>query len=210
MSKYVNDELNMHSFEFSSNKRRRSGLRLTCHFNGKNIFSRSGFGFVEYLTTLSIAAIVLIIASANFKPLMDRSRVVSASGEFRAALLLARAEAVRRHSRVDMIPLDAKDWAHGWLILIDANNNQHFDTGDLSLHRNLSNLQGLVIEANLRDSKKAYLAFDSNGRPRSAASVQTPQFGSLLFSVGEQRRKIIISFLGRVRLCDPDKDAATC
>ncbi|MFN5447471.1 MAG: pilus assembly protein FimT, partial [bacterium] len=75
---------------------------------------------------------------------------------------------------------------------------------------NLSNLQGLVIEANLRDSKKAYLAFDSNGRPRSAASVQTPQFGSLLFSVGEQRRKIIISFLGRVRLCDPDKDTATC
>jgi type IV fimbrial biogenesis protein FimT len=123
---------------------------------------------------------------------------------------MARAEAVRRRSRVDMIPIDAQDWAHGWLILIDANNNQHFDYGDLSLHRSQSDMKGLVIEAKLRDSKKAYLAFDSTGRPRSAASAEIPQFGSLLFSVGEQKRKIIISFLGRVRQCDPDKDAATC
>lgn len=200
----------MYSLEFRSNRRSQSGVRVTYPTPCKIISTRSGLGFIDYLTTLTIAAIVLAMASANFKPLMDRSRVVSASGEFRAALLLARAEAVRRRSRVDMIPIDAQDWAHGWLILIDANNNQHFDTGDLSLHRSHSDMKGLVIEAKLRDSKKAYLAFDGTGRPRSAASAQIPQFGSLLFSVGEQRRKIIISFLGRVRLCDPDKDAASC
>jgi len=206
----MNDEHSMHSLEFRLSMRSQSSVRLAYPLHCKMIFSRSGFGFIDYLTTITIAAIILLIASANFKPLLDRSRVVSAAGEFRAALIMARAEAVRRRSRVDMIPIDAQDWAHGWLILIDANNNQYFDSGDLSLHRSQSDMKGLVIEAKLRDSKKAYLAFDSTGRPRSAASAEIPQFGSLLFSVGEQKRKIIISFLGRVRQCDPDKDAATC
>lgn len=177
---------------------------------GRTMNSRTGFSLVEYLATLTIAALLLLMTSANFQPVMDRSRVISVSSEFHAAISLARAEAVRRHTRVDLIPLDATDWAHGWLVLIDANNNQHFDSGDLSLHRSRSEMKNLLVESKLRDSKKLYLAFDSSGRPRSAASSQVPQFGSFIFSVGTQRRKIIMSFLGRVRLCDPDKEAATC
>lgn len=170
----------------------------------------SGFGFIEYLATLTIAALLLLMTSANFQPVIDRYRVVTAASEFHAALALTRAEAIRRSTRVDLIPADAKDWGHGWVVLIDTNNNQHFDSVDVALHRSRSEMRGLIVEAKLRDSKKAYLAFDSSGRPRSAASAQIPQFGTFLFSVGTQRRKIIIGFLGRVRLCDPDKDAATC
>jgi type IV fimbrial biogenesis protein FimT len=177
---------------------------------GKTKNIHKGFSFIEYLATLTIAASLLLMTSANFQPVLDRSRVISASGEFHAAISLARAEAVRRHTRVDLIPSDANDWAKGWLVLIDTNNNQHFDSGDLSLHRSHGEMKGLLVESKLRDSKKMYLAFDSSGRPRSADSPQVPQFGSFIFSVGTQRRKIIMSFLGRVRLCDPDKKAATC
>jgi type IV fimbrial biogenesis protein FimT len=177
---------------------------------GKTNNTRTGFSFIEYLATLTIAALLLVMTAANFQPVLDRSRVISASGEFYAAISLARAEAVRRHTRVDLIPSDANDWAQGWLVLIDANNNQHYDSGDLSLHRSRGEMKGVHVEGKLRDSKKIYLAFDSSGRPRSADSPQVPQIGSFIFSAGTQRRKIIMSFLGRVRLCDPDKDAATC
>ena len=171
---------------------------------------RSGFSMIEYLATLVITAILLFMTSSNFRSVLDRSRVTAAMSEFHTTILLARSEAMRRQKRVDVIPEDSKDWGKGWLVLIDANNNQKFDAGDLLLHRSQAETKGLAVEAKLRDSKKSYLAFDSSGRPRSAASSQIPQIGSLTFSVRAQRLKIIISFLGRVRVCDPDKDSATC
>jgi len=171
---------------------------------------RSGFSMIEYLATLVIAAILLLMTSSNFRSVVDRSRVTAAMSEFHAAILLARAEAMRRQTRVDVIPLDFKDWSKGWLVLIDANNNQQLDVGDVLLHHSQAETKGLAVEAKLRDSKKSYLAFDASGRPRSAASSQIPQIGSFIFVVSAQRLKIIISFLGRVRVCDPDKDSATC
>jgi type IV fimbrial biogenesis protein FimT len=117
---------------------------------------------------------------------------------------------MRRKTRVDVIPSDSKDWSKGWLVLIDANNNQQLDVGDVLLQHSQAETKGLAVEAKLRDSKKSYLAFDTSGRPRSAASSQIPQIGSFIFAVSAQRLKIIIGFLGRVRVCDPDKDSATC
>lgn len=176
-----------------------------------NHFSvESGFSLLEYLAVIMMMATLITMATANFRLLIDRTRVTTVASEFRVDLMSARAEAIRRQARVDVIPMDAEHWERGWLLLIDANNNQHFDSGDLLLHRSGVLPQGLLVDARLRDSHKSYLAFDSSGRPRSANSSQIPQIGSLTFSVGAQRRKIIISFLGRVRLCDPDKDAATC
>ena len=179
-------------------------------FNLQRRNARLGFSMVEYLATLVIAAILLFMTLSNFRSVVDRSRVSTAMGEFRTAILLARAEAIRHRWRVDVIPVNAKDWGKGWLVLIDANNNQRFDSGDLLLHRSQVDTKGLVVEANLRDSKKSYLAFDSRGHPRSAASSQIPQIGSFTFSVSAQRLKIIISFLGRIRVCDPLKDSTTC
>jgi len=181
---------------------------LSFRFNSSN--ARSGFSMIEYLATLVIAAILLLMTSSNFRSVVDRSRVTAATSEFHTTILLARSEAMRRQKRVDVIPVDTKDWGKGWLVLIDSNNNQQFDAGDLLLHRSQSETKGLAVEAKLRDSKKSYLAFDSSGRPRSAASSQVPQIGSFIFAVSAERLKIIISFLGRVRVCDPDKDSATC
>lgn len=172
--------------------------------------TESGFSLLEYLAVITMTAALSIMVSANFRQLIDRYRVTTVASEFRIDLFTARAEAIRRQVRVDMIPVDSEHWERGWLLLIDANNNQRFDAGDLLLHRSGVLPKVLLVDAQLRDSHKSYLAFDSSGRPRSASSSQIPQIGSLMFSVGSQRRKIIISFLGRVRLCDPDKDATTC
>jgi type IV fimbrial biogenesis protein FimT len=96
-------------------------------------------------------------------------------------------------------------------VAIDANNNQHIDAGELVLHCGAAALPaGVEITARMTDSKRIYLAFDPSGRPRTAASASVPQYGSVLFQLGEQRRKLLIGFLGRVRVCDPDRDGAAC
>jgi type IV fimbrial biogenesis protein FimT len=138
-------------------------------------------------------------------------RVISLVADFHSALSLARHEAVRRGRRVDLLPLAVGDWRSGWCVAIDINNNQRIDAGELVLHRGATALPaGVEITPRMTDSKRTYFAFDSSGRPRTAASASVPQYGSVLFRLGEQRRKLLIGFLGRVRVCDPDRDGAAC
>lgn len=111
--------------------------------------------------------------------------------------------------RVDLVPAAAGDWCYGWLVLIDSNNNQCADAGEMVLHQGGAPAGGMHILSSLRDPKP-YLAFDPSGRPRSASSSAVPQIGSLLFTVGSQQCKLIVGFLGRVRSCDPARDGAAC
>lgn len=171
--------------------------------------SCEGIGLLECLIACALLA-VLMMAAPNFASLLDRSRVNLACSEFHRAILVARSEAIRRQMRVDLVPASAGDWRSGWVVLIDANNNQQLDLGELLIHRSEVDVAQLAVESRLRDPKKMYLAFSPSGRPRSAISASVPQIGSLFFTVGTERRKLVISFLGRVRVCDPDRDTSAC
>ena len=164
---------------------------------------------MELLMALGIVSVLIAIALPSFGAMLDRLRVTTAAAQFQEAISLARAEALRRHTRVDLIPLRDANWASGWQVLIDADNDHRAGTKETILHQGPKLPPGLRIEARLRDPK-AYLAFDVSGRPRSAASSAVPQIGSLVFVAGNEQRKIIISFLGRVRSCDPVRHKTAC
>ncbi len=153
---------------------------------------------------------VLIAVMPDLSPLLDRTRVNLACSEFHQAILVARAEAMRRQQRVDLVPATEGDWRSGWLVIIDADNNQRLDPGELLIHRSQIDSPKLRVETKLREPKRMYLAFAPSGRPRSASSATVPQIGSLWFTVGGERRKLVISFLGRVRVCDPDRNGLAC
>lgn len=169
----------------------------------------TGLSLTELLVTLSIVSLLVAIALPGFGAMLDRLRVTTAAAQFQQAISLARAEALRRRTRVDLIPLRDANWASGWQVLIDTDNDHQADAAEIILHRGPALPPGLRVDARLRDPK-AYLAFDVSGRPRSAASSQVPQIGSLVFEVGNEQRKVVISFLGRVRSCDPVRDKTAC
>ena len=169
-----------------------------------------GLSLLECLLVCVLVATLAINTLPGLRSLFDRARVNLACSEFHQALLRARAEAIRRHERVDLVPANGKDWRSGWVVLIDANNNQQLDPGELSLYRVELDIRSLSVEAKLRDAHKMYFAFAPSGRPRSANSASIPQIGSLLFTVGTERRKLVMSFLGRVRICNPDDAAVAC
>jgi type IV fimbrial biogenesis protein FimT len=171
----------------------------------------TGFTLLELLLTSCIVTALTAATLASFAPVIDRMRVISLVADFHSALSRARHEAVRRGQRIDLLPLAVGDWRAGWCVAIDINNNQRIDAGELVLHRGATALPaGVEITPRMTDSKRTYLAFDPSGRPRTAASASVPQYGSVLFRLGEQRRKLLIGFLGRVRVCDPDRDGAAC
>jgi type IV fimbrial biogenesis protein FimT len=171
----------------------------------------AGFTILELLLTSCMITALTAGTLVSFAPVIDRMRVISLVADFHSALSRARHEAVRRGRRVDLLPLALGDWRSGWCVAIDVNNNQQVDADDLLLHRGMTALPaGVEITARMTDSKRTYLAFDPSGRPRTVASASVPQYGSVLFRLGEQRRKLLIGFLGRVRVCDPDRDGAAC
>jgi type IV fimbrial biogenesis protein FimT len=172
--------------------------------------SQRGLGLIESMIVTSIVIAMTAAAVPGVSSLFDRLRVTTAAADFRVALTLSRNEAMRRRERVDLLPLRHGDWRSGWQVVIDANNNQVADVGERVLRVSPALPVSLDISARLTDAKRVYIAFDPTGRPRTAASAATPQFGSVVFQSGEHRRKVVIGFLGRARTCDPDRDGAAC
>ena len=171
----------------------------------------AGFTLTELAVTSCIIGVLGWGAVSAFTPLIDRARVVTLVSDFHASITRARNEAIRLGQRVDVLPIVAGDWRSGWCVAIDANNNQRVDPGELVLHRGAASPSpDAEINARMTDSKRTYLAFDASGRPRTVASALVPQYGSVMFRLGKQRRKLVLGFLGRVRVCDPDRDGAAC
>lgn len=171
---------------------------------------KRGFSLSELLTTLAIALIVLGIGVPSFRALLDRQRMTTAVNDLFTSMRLARSEAIQRGCRVDLVPADGRDWASGWVVFIDENDDHRLDAADRIVFMHGAVPAGIAIAASLTDSAHQYLAYDSSGRTRTWASAQSPQAGTWSFAQdGKVRRRIKIGFLGRPRVCDPDADA-TC
>jgi type IV fimbrial biogenesis protein FimT len=178
----------------------------TCHFP---LCRHAGFTATELMVVLSIALIFLTIAIPCFSALITTEKISLAVDDFFMAVNLTRSEAIRRGTRVDLVPSKAQDWATGWTVFIDANDNQIVDAGEevITTHGPLSG--NLKVKSTLTDSSKTYLAYIGSGRTRTNSSAQTPQFGTISFTLDNQIRRIKLNFLGRPRLCNPKLDK-TC
>lgn len=169
-----------------------------------------GVSLAEALLCISVLMALAMPVAGSLPGMFDRVHVNAAVSELRTAIQAARLYAMQRAQRIDILPRAEGDWAQGWLVLVDANNNQRADPGEIVLHAGFRPANALHVSAALTDGKRAYLAFGAGGRPRSASSPSQPQFGSFTFHRGSARRKLVLGFLGRVRSCDPDRDGGAC
>jgi type IV fimbrial biogenesis protein FimT len=177
-------------------------MRRTCNSRGISI--------VELLVVLSIVCIVLAIGAPGFQRLMEAQRLATVSNALLMAVNLARSEAIHRGRRVDLVPLDNMQWRHGWLVFIDENNNQRPDSHEVVLHTYAVKIADLQITPRFSDSKVQYVAYNGSGRSHSNAGGQVSLSGHWLLGLGPLKRKVIINFLGRPRICDPLKDKTSC
>ncbi len=87
---------------------------------------QKAFTLIELMITVSILAIVMAVAFPNFRSTVANNRSLGAGGELVAALNLARAEAIKRSTRVTLCTtttgdacLATSDWTKGWLLFVD-------------------------------------------------------------------------------------------
>ena len=85
------------------------------------------------LTTVSILAILLAIASPGLASLTSANALSAAQSELASALMLARGEALKRGVVVGLAatsPVSGAEFSGGWTVFVDANGNGVFDAGE--------------------------------------------------------------------------------
>ena len=96
---------------------------------------QAGFSLVELVVTMSIAAILMVIAIPSFQWLLNSSRLTAPANEMVASMQVARMEAIRRNSRAVLCRSDNADagaaatcsaaggtWP-GWIVFVDNGDN---------------------------------------------------------------------------------------
>ena len=82
-----------------------------------------GFSLIELMITLSIAAILLVVAAPSFRDALRRNKVSSASNALLADISYARSEAINRGNVVSICPSsnqatcsNGQAYENGWLV----------------------------------------------------------------------------------------------
>lgn len=144
--------------------------------------STRGYSLVELMVVLTVVAILSAVAGPSLKSLTDAQRMRSASYDMVSDLLLARSEALKRGTTVQVVP-SGSDWASGWRVRLASSEQQlsqrnrvgggvqvtsAFPSVSFDLNgRVLSD--GAIVRFALFDgnTRRRCISLDPSGRPRS-------------------------------------------
>jgi len=85
------------------------------------------------LTTLSVLGVLLAIASPGLASLVAANSLSAAQNELAASMMLARGEAIKRGTQVELsalAPVAGAEFSGGWMVYVDANGNGRYDGGE--------------------------------------------------------------------------------
>jgi type IV fimbrial biogenesis protein FimT len=173
--------------------------------------ANAGFTLIELMVTVSILAIVSMIAVPSFRDMLRNGQLTTVTNEFVGALTYARSEAVKRGRRVTICKSDAPEaanpvcatsndptWQKGWLIFVDGSTSGTFDGTDIRLKvGQLSSSNMVITEDSTFDKYVSYLPSGlSKGRQLSSGKIDIALEG--------QTRSININVTGRIRISKSD------
>lgn len=76
---------------------------------------QQGFTTVELMVTLTVFAVLLVMALPQLSPFLQRQRIKNAAMDVASTVALARSEAIKRNGTVYVIATGT-DWGQGWTI----------------------------------------------------------------------------------------------
>ena len=141
----------------------------------------AGFTLLELLVVIAIVGIVAAIGFSGFQSWTRFSQVKDASQSLKSAVTYARAEAIKHGGRVKICGSTNSlfcnaDFATGWLVYYDANNNNVFNAADEILLVNEQPHANVAITVSDGSGNQVLqLGFNHRGYPDTIFSVAASQ-----------------------------------
>ena len=149
--------------------------------------NQRGFTLIELMLTLIVAGVLMAMAAPSFINVIKNNRLTTQANEFITAMNLARSEAIKRGTSIDVTAATAAadGWQDGWTVeLTDGTDLRIFD----------ALVDNLVLTSNGGFSSFQY---NSRGMVNNADTLDLCDDRS-----GETGRQISITATGRVSIID--------
>lgn len=163
----------------------------------------AGFTLIELMVSVSVVAILLTVGVPSFNRFIEHTLITKTSHEVRSGLALARTEAVKRNSPVQLCNLDTQTnscaglaavgrtvWTAGFLVFRDLNNNRLYEPQQDLLLREVVFDDAVTVSWGRGD----LLIYASTGRPQLGNSSF-----NILHTQSQQGRRLVLNNSGRVR-----------
>lgn len=153
--------------------------------SGVNFRVAAGHSLLEIIFTLSLLITLGAVAAPSFAAFISRTQVSVQASALLETLQFARNTAITEHKIVQICELHAdsercsgnynsrNNWEHGWLVYIDANENNSLDANDriVRSHR-------VTEPVNIVFNQRGRLRFFPDGQARSAGFYLCNENGS--------------------------------
>ncbi|MBU6959404.1 GspH/FimT family protein [Pseudomonas sp. CVAP len=168
---------------------------------------QKGFGLIELLIGLAIAAIVLHQVSPVLSEYTQSVRRETAAQTLASGMRNARTEAILRNQTLVIHALN-DDWGQGWRIILDISGEGHQDSSNpLLLERQTSVVVPIVGNRPVR----SFVRFSSLGEPLMPGGAF--QAGTLHICADREpvsHHQVVLSRSGRVSLRSDKAEQALC
>ena len=159
---------------------------------------------VELMIALALVAILLASAAPNWRLFLATSELRDRSEALTRALSVARSEAIKRGTRVDICPSADRmrcaagaTWERGWLTFVNDGNAAQPASDATILGREPAAATGITIAGNRPVGD--YISFTSLGHARRHDGAL--QMGTFtICRRGQDARKVVLANSGRVRI----------
>ncbi len=158
-----------------------------------------GFTLIELLVTITILAILTMLAVPSFNEAILSNKLTAFANNFVASLHLARSEAIKRNARVVVCKSTTGDacitsggWEQGWIVFHDADNNASRAPGETILSRQQALPQHIRFTGN--GSVVSYVSYTPMGGVQMGTLTICPQSATPV-----DARQIVINSTGRLR-----------
>lgn len=173
----------------------------------------AGHTLIELLVVLALATTLFAASVPALQTILARLQLRAAVADLQGAIDLARSQALGRGSPVTLAPAEpaGMDWRLGWIVFADTNRNRRPDPGETIFFRHRPLPDGITVSTVFSSGTSPdYLAYNGAGRGCDSANSQAARWGTLSLRQGDRTRRIKIGMLGRMRVCDPEVDGASC